>query len=60
MDATHVHCPRCNSFEPMVWDWVKIVRPRVGGDSVRFDTFEGGAVRCRTCQFEITKIVRLH
>ncbi len=52
--ATHCLCPRCNSYQPMIWEWTKTGKMTLDGRIG--PTFEGGKVRCRTCQFEATQI----
>jgi len=51
--ATHAFCPRCNQFEPMIWTNVIIAEVHVDG---RIGRFEGLELKCRVCQFEITKV----
>lgn len=51
-DATHAFCPRCNRFEPAIFTSVKIAQ--VSGTEV--GEFEGLELKCRACQFEITKV----
>jgi len=51
MNVTHVFCPRCNGFHPIITSQIKTVTL---GRTV--DTFEGLEIKCRSCQFEVTKM----
>lgn len=53
MDATHVFCPRCNSYQPMVMRNITVARPWTDGS---FDKFVGMAIVCRNCDFEVTQV----
>lgn len=52
-DCTHGFCPRCNSFQPIVWRNVKVCEIYVTGMVAEFNGLE---MVCRACDFEITKI----
>ena len=56
--ATHADCPRCSSFQPVVWTPVTIAQADANdrvGDGFRA-IFKGLEMKCRKCDFEITKI----
>lgn len=52
-EVTHAKCPRCNSFEPVIWTHVKIAEVHATGE---VGEFVGMECKCRTCQFEITSL----
>ena len=51
-ECTHGFCPRCNSFQPLVWTPVTIAE--VSGTEI--GEFKGLEMKCRNCDFDITKI----
>ena len=53
--ATHVLCPRCSSFQPIIWTPVTVAQ--VAG--ARIGEFKGLEMKCRACDFLITKVGRV-
>lgn len=52
-DVTHAKCPRCNSYQPVVWRAIRIEQPRTDG---AVNGFQGMECICRSCDFSIAEL----
>jgi hypothetical protein len=52
-DVTHAKCPRCNSYQPIVWRHIKVEQPRSDGI---VNGFEGMEAVCLSCDFSVAEL----
>lgn len=52
-DVTHAKCPRCSTYEPIVWRNIKVEQPRTDGVWLGF---EGMEAVCRSCGFTVAEL----
>ena len=55
-DARDGWCPKCRAYRELIWNQIDTATTQADG---QMTTFKGLSMRCRICDFEITKVGRV-